>query len=177
MDPHALIEQIRAAHAQDPQVAALIRQLFSPDGRDPESLRFKVNVGLVLRNEAGDVLSHEVHQLICTAGKNKVLDSTSGAKYPKDYAYVCIGTGTTAAVIGNTALETELVRALGTVSNPSAGTLRVTYTFPAGTGTGAITEAGLDYQNTPSGAILCRQVFAVNNKGASDTLQVYFDIS
>ena len=64
------------------------------------------------------------------------LASGGTAKYPKDFAYVGIGTGATAAATSDTTLGTESARALGTVSNPDSDTLRITYTFPAGTGTG-----------------------------------------
>jgi hypothetical protein len=71
----------------------------------------------------------------------------------------------------------EAARAQGTTTNPSAPVWQVTYTFPAGTGTGAITESALDYQNSASAAILARQVFAAINKGAGDTLQMTWQIS
>lgn len=175
---HPVIEQLRAVHAQDPAaVRALLGEIASADGRDPHSLQLNVNVTLELRGPNGELRQRQVHNTICTAGKNLILASGGTAKYVKDYAYVLAGTGTTAASAADTALETETVRALGTVSNPSANTLRVTYTIPAGAGTGAITEAGLDYQNSASGAILARQVFSAINKGAADSLTVTFDIT
>ena len=173
-----LIESLRAAHAHNPEVADVIAQLFSPEGKDPHSLQFNINLGLEVRGPDGQVKERrEIHNLICTAGKNVILDDGAGAKYVKDYAYVMIGTGTTAANAADTALQTESARNIGTVSNPSANTLRVTYTFPAGTGTGAVTESGLDSAGSASAAILCRQVFSAVNKGAADSLQVTFDIT
>ena len=173
----SLIEQLRAQHAQDPEaVRAFLASLCSGDGRDPNSLQLNVNVTLELRGPDGELRQREVHNLICTAGKQLVLASGGTAKYPKDFAYVAIGTGATAASSSDTALQTESARALGTVSNPDSNTLRITYTFGAGTGTGAVTEAGL-LSASSSGTILARQVFSAVNKGASDSLTVTFDIT
>jgi hypothetical protein len=177
LSSQALIEQLRAAQAQDPALGVLLAGLFSPDGRDPNVLRFNVNVGLEVRGPDGALKDRrELHNLIVTAGKQLLLASGGTAKYVKDFAYVAIGTGTTAAALGDTTLGTESARALGTVSNPDANTLRITYTFPAGTGTGAITEAGL-LSAAAAGTLLARQVFAAVNKGASDTLAVTFDLT
>lgn len=146
--------------------------------QQPEVLKLNVNVILELRGPDGEIKDRrEVHNTICTAGKNNILASGAGKKYINDYGYVCIGTGTNAAGAGDTALQTESARALGTTSNPSASTWQVTYTFPAGTGTGAVTESALDYQNSTSAAILARQVFSAINKGASDTLQITWQIT
>lgn len=143
-----------------------------------EALALRINTRLELRGADGEIKDvRELHNVICTAGKNLLLASGGTAKYVKDYAYVCIGTNATSEAAGNTALGAEVARALGTVSNPASNTLRVTYTFPAGTGTGAITESALDHSSSATAAILARQTFSVINKGASDTLQVTWDIT
>ncbi len=145
------------------------------DGR--EVMVYRANLRLELRGPDGELKDErDFHNLICTAGKNKLL-AVSSNKYINDYAYICIGTGAVAANAADTALGAEVARASGTTSNPTAPVWQNTYTFPAGTGTGAITEAGLDYQNSASGAILARQVFAAVNKGAADTLAVTWQIS
>lgn len=148
------------------------------EGVEAEVVRLRANVILELRGPDGALKDRrEVHNVICTAGKNKVLTSGVNAKKVDDYSYICIGTDSTAAAAGNTALGTEVARAVGTLSNPSAGTWQNTYTFPAGTGTGTITESALDYQVGASGAILARQVFGGIAKGASDTLAVTWQIT
>ena len=48
--------------------------------------------------------------------------------------------------------------------------------FGAGTGTGAITEAGL-LNASSSGTLLCRTVFSVINKGANDTLGITWTVT
>jgi 3-deoxy-D-manno-octulosonate 8-phosphate phosphatase KdsC-like HAD superfamily phosphatase len=91
-------------------------------------------------------------------------------------SHMAIGSGTTAAAGANTALETELARvALSssvqetvTITNDS---VKYVANFPAGTGTGAVTEAAL--LNAASvGTMLARTVFAVVNKAAGDAMTI-----
>ena len=49
-------------------------------------------------------------------------------------------------------------------------------TFAAGTGTGAITEAGI-FNDAVTGTMLCRTVFAVINKGSLDTLTITWKVT
>jgi hypothetical protein len=49
-------------------------------------------------------------------------------------------------------------------------------TVPAGTGTGAITEAGILNAGT-AGTMLCRTVFSVVNKDAGDTLSITWTVT
>jgi hypothetical protein len=87
-----------------------------------------------------------------------------------------IGTGTTAPAAGDSALETETARVAGGYTLVSDTTWINAATFPAGTGTGAITESGL-LNAASGGTLLCRQTFPVINKGASDTLVVTWQYS
>jgi hypothetical protein len=49
-------------------------------------------------------------------------------------------------------------------------------TFPAGTDTGAVTEAGI-LNASSNGTLLCRTVFSVINKGAADTLGITWTVT
>ena len=86
-----------------------------------------------------------------------------------------VGTGTTAAVIANTALETQHGdgRQTLTTSGGSVSGAVITFhrTFAAGNQTGAITEAGV-FTAASGGTMLCRTVFGVVNKGALDTMTI-----
>ena len=48
--------------------------------------------------------------------------------------------------------------------------------FGAGEGTGAITEAGL-FNAVTGGTMLCRTVFSVVNKGASDSMTITWTVT
>jgi hypothetical protein len=54
----------------------------------------------------------------------------------------------------------------------------VTYTatFPAGTGTGALTEAGV-FNDSSAGDMLCRTTFSVVNKAAADSMIITWAIT
>jgi hypothetical protein len=92
--------------------------------------------------------------------------------------YIAIGTGATAEDAANTALGTELNRVSGTVSQVTGGIYRVTATFASGIGTGAIVEYGLfSTATTGAGTIFSRDVEAVVNKGANDTLAAITEVT
>lgn len=123
-----------------------------------------------------------VPNLVVTAGKNFIAARLKDAGVPTQMTHMGIGTSSTAAVVGQTDLVTPLVRlemaANGGVVGGTVTNNVVTYTctFPAGTGTGAVTEAGVFNANS-SGTMLCRTVFSVINKGAADILTINWNVT
>ena len=91
-------------------------------------------------------------------------------------SHMAIGSGTTAAAAGNTALGTELGRVSLTSGSASSAVVTYVATFAAGTGTGAVTEAGL-LNASSGGTLLCRTVFSVVNKGANDSMTVTWTVT
>lgn len=84
-----------------------------------------------------------------------------------------IGTGTNAPASGDTLLAAETARVLGGYTRTADTIWKNDATFGAGVGTGSITESGLFNSTVASSeTMLCRQTFAVVNKGADDTLVV-----
>ena len=90
--------------------------------------------------------------------------------------YIAVGTDSTAEAASNTALGTEISRHTGTASYGSGAIYSVVATFAAGSGTGAIVEYGL-FSTSNAGTMLARDVEAVINKGASDTLSVTYNVT
>jgi hypothetical protein len=130
-------------------------------------------VHIVLRGPDGEVKDEEkVNNLVVTVGRYHITDQMAD-QGEAAMSHMAIGTGTTAAAAGDTALENELDRnALTSVTQGSdTDANKVTYIgdWAAGDGTGAITEAGI-FNSASAGIMLCRTVFAVKNKGAGDTL-------
>lgn len=125
-----------------------------------------------------DEIVQETNNLVVTAGKEWV------AARMKDTSTVMthmgVGTGTTAAVIANTALETQHGdgRQTLTTSGGSVSGAVITFhrTFAAGNQTGAITEAGV-FTAATGGTMLCRTVFGVVNKGALDTMTISWAVT
>jgi hypothetical protein len=130
-------------------------------------------VEIVLHGPDGRIKAHEItSNLVVTAGRNHIADQMA-EQDEAAMSHMAIGTGTTAAAAGDTALESELDRnALSSVTQGTGSDAhKVTYQgdWAAGDGTGAITEAGI-FNSASAGTMLCRTVFAVKNKGAGDTL-------
>ena len=89
-----------------------------------------------------------------------------------------LGTGTTAAAAGNTALETAISGSRTALTSTTVTSNAVAYvaSFAAGTGTGAVTEAGI-LNAASGGTLLCRTVFSVVNKGASDSMTITWTVT
>ncbi len=91
-------------------------------------------------------------------------------------SHMAIGTGSTTAASGDSALGTEAARQALTSTTVSSNTVEYVASFAAGTGTGAITEAGI-LNGASGGTLLCRTVFSVVNKGASDSMTITWTIT
>ena len=128
-----------------------------------------------LQIHINDELVRDIDNLVVTAGKNfvasRIVGTSSGVM-----SHMAIGSGTTAAAAGNTALGSELGRVSLTSGTASSAVVTYVATFAAGTGTGAVTEAGL-LNASSSGTMLARTVFSVVNKGANDSMTVTWTVT
>jgi hypothetical protein len=138
-------------------------------------IKVKGELKLTLTNPQGNV-THEtiVPNLVVTTGKNFIADRLKNNTTVM--SHMAIGTGSTAAAAGNTALGSEAGRVALTSSTVTDNAVAYVASFGAGTGTGAITEAGL-LNASSSGTLLCRTVFSVINKGANDTLGITWTVT
>ena len=121
-----------------------------------------------------DKVVQEVPNLVVTAGKNYVAARIKNNSTVM--SHMAIGTGSTAAAAGNTALGSESARTALTSSTVTDNEIVYVDTFAAGTGTGAITEAGI-FNASSGGTMLCRTVFDVVNKGASDAMTITWTVT
>jgi hypothetical protein len=113
----------------------------------------------------------KVKNLVVTAGKGYIANRMQGTSVATVMGYMAIGTGTGTPAVGNTQLGTEAGRVALASFTASAAQVTATATFPAGTGTGAITEAAILNAAT-NGTMLCRTTFPVVNKAAGDSIAV-----
>ena len=117
----------------------------------------------------------EVNNLVVTDGKeyvaSRMKDATATAM-----SHMAIGSGSTAAASGDSSLGTELGRVALDSTTVSGAVVTYVATFPAGTGTGAVTEAGI-LNASSAGDLLCRTVFSVVNKGASDSMTITWTVT
>jgi hypothetical protein len=138
-----------------------------------------INDGLKLTGKLKIALNgetvQEVNNLVVTDGKeyvaSRMKDATATAM-----SHMAIGSGSTAAAAGDSSLGTELGRVALTSTAVSGAVVTYTATFGAGTGTGAVTEAGI-LNASSSGDLLCRTVFSVVNKGASDSMTITWTVT
>jgi hypothetical protein len=138
-----------------------------------ENLKPTGLVKVVHTNAAGDLVQEfEVPNLVTTAGKGHIAAKIAATtNSPVSMTHMAIGTGTTAAAVGDTTLGTEGGRVSLTNAVVSTNTITYTATFPAATGTGAVTEAGI-LNASSGGTLLCRTVFPVVNKAAGDSIAI-----
>jgi hypothetical protein len=141
-----------------------------------DTIKMTGDLKIVLTDENGQIKhEQEVKNLVVTVGKNfiasRMKDTTDDAM-----SHMAIGAGTTAANVADTALESSLGRVSLTSTTVTNNNVAYVATFPAGTGTGAVTEAGL-FNDGTAGDMLCRTVFSVINKGAADTLGITWTVT
>jgi ethanolamine utilization microcompartment shell protein EutS len=116
-----------------------------------------------------DKVVQEVDNLVVTSGKEFVASRMVGSSSDV-MSHMAIGSGSTAAAAGDTALGSELGR-VSSADSVSGAVVTYSATFGAGTGTGAVTEAGL-FNAASGGDMLCRTVFSVVNKSVSDSMTI-----
>jgi hypothetical protein len=91
-------------------------------------------------------------------------------------SHMAVGEDSTSPVAGNTVLGTEAGRVALDSTDVVNNIVTYTATFPAGTGTGALTEAGI-FNDSNAGTMLCRTTFAVVNKAAADSMVITWAIT
>ena len=117
----------------------------------------------------------EIPNLVVTAGKgyvaSRMKDDSASAM-----SHMAVGTDNSAAAAGDTALGTESGRVALTSTTVSDNVITYVATFPAGTATATLVEAGV-FNASSSGTLLCRTVFAAVNKASSDAMTITWAIT
>ena len=141
-----------------------------------ENLKASGSLRVVVTGADGKVKEeHQFKNLVVTVGKNFVASRMVGTASAV-MSHMAVGSNNTAAAAGDTALGAELGRVALSTSTANTNVVTYTATFPAGTGTGAIVEAGI-FNASSAGTMLCRTVFAVVNKGVDDALSITWTIT
>jgi hypothetical protein len=144
-----------------------------------EQVKITGHVDIVVTDKDGNVKdTRSVKNLVLTTGKTfiaaSMLKTTTNS--PVAMSHMAVGSGTTAAAVGNTAMESQLGRVSLATATSSGAVVTYTASFPAGTGTGAVTEAGI-FNNSSGGDMLCRTVFSVVNKGSDDAMSITWTVT
>lgn len=138
---------------------------------------FKVTGAVAIKvfDKNGNIKQEQqIKNLVVATGKEFIAAAMVGT--PTQMTHMAVGAGTTAAASGDTALGSELGRVALASDSSTGNVVTYTATFPAGTGTGAVTEAGV-FNASSGGTMLCRTVFAVVNKGADDAMSITWQIT
>jgi len=143
-----------------------------------ETMKATGKVNVVLKDEFGNVKEDfTVNNLVVDTGldfiASRMKDATATAM-----SHMEVGTDNTAAASGDTALGAAVSSSRTALTSTTVTDNAVAYvcTFGAGTGTGALTEAGI-FNASSAGDMLCRTVFSVINKGAADSMTITWTIT
>ena len=141
-------------------------------------LHLKGTLTLTLEKEDGSIEVRKKDNIIVNSGFDFICAQVAGAPAAVMQA-IALGTGSATPVASQTALTTELARQAATYAHTiGTQTFTLSSTFAAGVATGAITEAGVFNNTSPSsGTMLDRVTFSVINKGAQDTLTAQFQFT
>jgi hypothetical protein len=145
-----------------------------------ENLELRGELDIVVFDKNGAVKQTQtVENLVVNTGLAFIISRMVGTS-KSVMGFMAVGSGSTAAAAGDTALGSQLGsrKALDSTTITGSNNEKVQYvcTFAAGEGTGAITEAGI-FNASSSGDMLCRTVFAVVNKAADDTMVITWTVT
>ncbi len=150
-----------------------MKTLHNSDAVQANQADLQYTMTATLRDESGNVKQVEqVHNTVTAVGKNMIADRLLAAPTLGVPTHMGIGTGTATA----TALGAELTRNALTSKTRSTNVVTMQGDYAAGTGTGAITEAGI-FDAAAAGNTLLTTGFAAINKAASDTLQIVWTLT
>jgi hypothetical protein len=116
-----------------------------------------------------------IPNLVVQTGRDFIASRISDAS-ANVMSHMAVGEDTTTPSSADTSLGNEAGRV--SLDNTAVTNNIVTYTatFPAGTGTGALTEAGI-FNDSGVGTMLCRTTFAVVNKADADSMVITWAIT
>ena len=139
----------------------------------------KGSVNYVLKDKDGNIKVDFTDNLVVDTGLAYIASRMIGTSAAV-MSHMAVGTNNTTVSGAQTALLGEIARVALTsaaivTTNVSNDSVQYVATFPAGTGTGAITEAGL-FNAASAGTMLARTIRAVINKESGDTLTITWKI-
>ena len=141
-----------------------------------ESVSIKGNLEVILLDEKGTQKDYrKIDNLVVAVGKEIIAARLVGNTIAIP-SHMAVGSDATAAATGQTALGGELGRVVFDSSARTSNVLTYVATFPAGTGTGALTEAAI-LNAASTGNMLCRTTFSTVNKASGDTIVITWNVT
>jgi hypothetical protein len=133
---------------------------------------------ILVQDEATGEVKHDIEttNLVVDTGLDFIASRMAGTSAGV-MSHMAVGSDNTAAAAGDTDLGSILgSRKALTSIDVTANAVEYVATFAAGEGTGAVKEAGI-FNASTSGTMLCRTVFDVINKGASDSMTITWTVT
>jgi hypothetical protein len=141
-----------------------------------ESVSIKGNLEVILLDEKGIQKDYrKIDNLVVAVGKQVIAARLVGNTIAIP-SHMALGTDNTAAATSQTALGGELGRVVFDSTARTANVLTYVATFPAGTATGALTEAAI-LNAASTGNMLCRTTFSTVNKAVGDTIVITWNVT
>lgn len=141
-----------------------------------DSVAVKGSLQIKKLNLQGQLVEErDVNNLVVAVGKSVIASRLVGNSLPI-FSHMAIGSSNTAATTSQTTLGTELARVSLSSTSRTNNTVSYIATFPAGTGTGTLTEAGV-FNDGASGNMLCRTNFNAITKGAGDSVVITWNVT
>lgn len=142
-----------------------------------ENLKANGQLSVVINKPDGSVEEHLFKNLVVSVGLNFIVSRMKDTSATA-MSHMELGTGTVAAAAGDTALGALIAGSRTGLTSTTVSSNTITYvaSFAAGTGTGAVTEAGI-FNASSAGTMLCRTVFPVVNKQAGDSMTVTWTVT
>jgi hypothetical protein len=150
-----------------------------------DTMRVHGHVWVRAWNENGDIQWEiDFPNLVTNAGLAAIASRLNGHGSEAVFTAFALGTGTTAAAAGDTALESEITdsglgRGAATVGRETTAVTNDTATWDKSwsvTGSKAVTEYGILNNTVSGGTLLTRTVQAANNVSNGWTLQMVYKI-
>ena len=146
-----------------------------------DSLSVKGNLKIVVTDSKTKEVkeTRDLKNLVVATGKDYIVSRMS-SNTAAVMGHMAIGLGNIAPGTGNTLLLGETARVAVDSAAVTNNTITYVATYPGGTGTGIIAEAGMfNSGNTTAntGTMLCRVRFNEVNKGATDVVTITWNIT
>jgi hypothetical protein len=141
-----------------------------------ESVSMRGNLEVILLDQNGIQKDYrKIENLVVAVGKQIIAARLVGNTIAVP-SHMAVGSDATAAATGQTALGGELGRVVLDSTVRTSNVLTYVGTFPAGTGTGALTEAAI-LNAASTGNMLCRTTFSTVNKAAGDSIVITWNVT
>ena len=141
-----------------------------------DSVKVKGALQIDVFDESGKQKEQKkIDNLVVATGKQVIAARLLGNTLPV-FSHMAVGSSNTAALSSQTSLGSELSRVGFDSTSRSSNALTFVATFPAGSGTGTLTEAGI-FNDGTSGNMLCRTNFNAVNKASGDTIVITWNVT